>query len=175
MKHYTKQLMLFKDISGKKIEIDFDGGDMSSDAGVLFLRETESDIGIIRKVAEAIVDKRHPSYVKHKMVHLLTQRVFQIASGYEDGNDSNELRNDPVFKMACDKLPASDDSLASQPTMCRFENTPSRTTLYRIAGALLDGVQSVVEDPLGGALLAIEHQHVDERGDRTKKHPKASF
>jgi hypothetical protein len=134
----TKQMMLFKDISGKKVEVDFDGGDMSSDAGVLFLRETESDIGIINKVAEAIVDKRHPSYVKHKMIHLLTQRVFQIASGYEDSNDCNDLRNDPIFKMSCDKLPASDDPLASQPTMCRFENTPSRTTLYRIAGAILD-------------------------------------
>jgi len=85
MSEYTKQMMLFKEISGKKVEVDFDGGDVSSDAGVLFLKETESSIGIINKVAKAIGDKRHQSYVKHKIVHLLTQRVFQIASGYEDG------------------------------------------------------------------------------------------
>ena len=84
MEEYTKQLMLFKEISGKKVEVDFDGGEVSSDAGVLFLRETESDIGIINKVTGAIVDNRHPSYVKHEVVDLLTQRVFQISSGYED-------------------------------------------------------------------------------------------
>ena len=114
MEEYTKQLMLFKEISGKKVEVDFDGGEVSSDAGVLF-RETESDIGIINKVTGAIVDNRHPSYVKHEVVDLLTQRVFQIASGYEDGNDSNDLRNDPIFKISCGKLPATDDPLASQP------------------------------------------------------------
>jgi hypothetical protein len=170
MSDYTKQLMLFKDISGKKVEVDFDGGDMSSDAGVLFLRETESDIGIINKVAEAIADKRHPGYVKHKMVHLLTQRVFQIASGYEDGNDSNELRNDPIFKMSCDKLPASDAPLASQPTMCRFENTPSRTTLYRIAGALLDVfLQSYKKAPEGIIL------DIDDTADATYGGQQLSF
>ncbi len=81
--------MLFTEISSKKVEVDFDGGEVSSDAGVLF-RETESDIGIINKVTGAIVDNRHPSYVKHEVVDLLTQRVFQISSGYEDGNDSND-------------------------------------------------------------------------------------
>jgi hypothetical protein len=162
MKEYTKQLMLFKDISGKKVEVGFDGGDISSDAGVLFLRESESDIGIINKVAEAIVDKRHQSYVKHEMVHLLTQRVFQIASGYEDGNDSNELRNDPIFKMSCEKLPASDDPLASQPTMCRFENAPSRTTLYRIAQVILDTfIQSYTKAPEGIIL------DIDDTADST--------
>ncbi len=148
MKEYTKQLMLFKGISGKKVEVDFDGGEVSSDAGVLFLRETETDIGIINKVATAIVDHRHPSYVKHEVVDLLTQRVFQIASGYEDGNDSNDLRNDPIFKISCGKLPATDDPLASQPTMSRFENTPSRTTLYRIAQVVLDSfIQSYSKAP----------------------------
>lgn len=112
MSKYTKQLMLFKEISGKKVEIDFDGGEVSSDAGILLLKETESEIGIINKVAEAIIDKRHQSYVKHETVHLLTQRVFQIASGYEDGNDCNELRHDPIFKMSCDRYPSHQPHLA---------------------------------------------------------------
>jgi hypothetical protein len=156
MSEYTEQLMLFKDISGKKVEVDFNGGDISSDTGVLFLKETESDIGIINKVADAISDKRHPSYVKHDIVNLLTQRVFQIASGYEDSNDSNELRNDPIFKMSCDRLPASDDPLASQPTMCRFENTPSRNTLYRIAGVILDAFIQSYDDAPEGIIIDID-------------------
>jgi len=138
MTQYNEQMMIFKDIFGKKVEVDFYGGEVTSDAGLLFLRETESDLGIINRVADVLRDRRHPSYVKHEIVQLLTQRVFQIASGYEDANDSNDLRDDPIIKIACDKLPISDSSLASQPTMCRFENAYSRTDLYRIAQAFLD-------------------------------------
>ena len=134
MNKHTNQTMLFKEFFGKKIEVDFNGGEISSDAGLLFLRETESQIGIINKVADVIHDKRHPSYVKHQIVQLLTQRVFQITAGYEDANDSNTLKHDPILKIACEK----DDALASQPTMCRFENAPTRTTLYRIGEALVD-------------------------------------
>ena len=118
-KHDTKQLLLFKDIYGKKVEANFDGGEVTSDAGVLFLREVERRI--ISRIAEVLHDRRHSSYVKHQLIELLKQRVFQIACGYEDGNDSDELRNDPVLKMACERLPESDDPLASQPTMSRFE------------------------------------------------------
>jgi hypothetical protein len=134
MTKHTNQTMLFKEISGKKAEVDFNGSEVVSNAGLLFLRKTESQIGIINKVANAINDKRHPSYVKHKIVQLLTQGVFQIASGYEDVNDSNDNKNDTILKISCEK----DDTLANQPTMCRFENAPSRTVLYRIAKVLVD-------------------------------------
>ena len=81
MTENTTQTMFFKDFFGKKVAVDFKGGEVSSDAGLLFLRETESDIGLIKRVAGAIHDKRHPGYVKHKTIQLLTQRVFQIAAG----------------------------------------------------------------------------------------------
>jgi hypothetical protein len=138
MKEFTKQLLLFKDISGKKIEADFNGGEVSSDAGLLFLREVERRLGLIRRIAEVLRDRRHPGYVKHQFLQLLKQRVFQIICGYEDGDDSDELRNDPVLKMACERLPESDAPLASQPTISRFENALSRTDLYRIAEVFVD-------------------------------------
>ena len=131
----TKQLVLFKEISGKKVEVEFDGGEMSSDAGLLFLRELESELGVIGRVADVVRDRRHAGYVKHELLELTTQRVFQIAAGYEDGNDCNELRNDPVMKMACERLPITGSALASQPTMSRFENAISRTDLYQIGRA----------------------------------------
>ena len=134
----TKQLLLFKGISGKKIQADFDGGEVSSDAGLLFLRETETKHGIIRRMANVLRDRRHPSYTTHQLTELLKQRVFQIISGYEDANDCDGLRRDPIVKMACDKLPFSEDDLGSQPTMCRLENAPSRTDLYRLGEALVD-------------------------------------
>ena len=134
----TKQLLLFKDISGKKVEADFDGGEVSSDAGLLFLRETEAKHGIIRRMANVLRDRRHQSYITHDLLELLSQRVFQIASGYEDANDCDDLRKDPIIKIACEKLPLSEEELGSQPTMCRFENAPSRTDLYRLGEALVD-------------------------------------
>jgi hypothetical protein len=138
MTKFTKQLLLFKDISGKKVEADFDGGEVSSDAGLLFLRETEAKHGIIRRMANVLRDRRHQSYITHDVLELFSQRVFQIASGYEDANDCDGLRKDPIIKIACEKLPLSEEELGSQPTMCRFENAPSRTDLYRLGEALVD-------------------------------------
>ncbi len=99
-----------------------------------FFAKPESQIGIINQVADAIHDKRHPSYVKHQIVQLLTQRVFQIASGYEDANDSNDLKNAPILKISCDK----DDPLVSQLPMCRFENATSHMSLYSIGEVLVN-------------------------------------
>jgi hypothetical protein len=148
MKDCTKQLLIFKDISGKKIEADFKGGEVSSDAGVLFLREVENRTGLVRKMTDSLRDRRHPGYVKHQLCELFKQRVFQIACGYEDGNDSNELRKDPVMKIACEKQPGDETALASQPTISRFENSLSRTDLYRIADVFVDAfIQSYREPP----------------------------
>jgi len=100
----TKQMMIFKGIFNKKVVADFNGGELSSDAGLLLIRESESQTGIISCIADVLDDKRHPGYVKHEFEQLLRQRVYQIASGYEDANDSNELRHDPIFKIVCNKL-----------------------------------------------------------------------
>ena len=110
-----KQIPLqFASISGKKVTADFTGGDVTSDAGVLILREMANQTGIIDRLSEAINDDRHQSYVKHDIDELLKQRILQIICGYEDANDSNDLRTDPEFKASCDKLPTESD-LASQP------------------------------------------------------------
>jgi len=149
-------LMLFKEISGKNIQVDFNGGHISSDGGVLFLREMERKIGLIQKISSLIPDWRHQGYVKHDITQLLTQRVFQIACGYEDGNDSNTLRDDPLFKIGCNKLPDSEQTLASQPTMSRFENAPSKTMLYRMAQGLLEHFIDSYKKPPEAILLDID-------------------
>ena len=161
----TKQLILFKDISGKKVEADFDGGEVSSDAGLLFLRETEAKLGIIRRMANVLRDRRHQSYIIHDLLELLSQRVFQIASGYEDANDCDDLRKDPIIKIACEKLPLSDEELGSQPTMCRFENAPSRTDLYRLGEALVDNFIDSYKRAPEGIILDL-----DDTDDETHGH-----
>jgi len=156
MEKYTKQMVLFTDVSNKKVEVDFKGGEITSDAGSLFLREVEKQTGIIRRIADVIHDNRHPGYVEHATYTLLRQRVFQIASGYEDANDCDDLRRDPAFKYSCDKLPITGKDLASQPTMSRFENTLSRTDLYRIARAFVDNFINSYEEPPKGIILDID-------------------
>jgi hypothetical protein len=165
MKDCTKQLLLFKGISNKKIQADFNGGEVSSDAGLLFLREVENRIGLISKMTDSLRDRRHPGYVKHQLLELFKQRIFQIVCGYEDGNDSNELREDPIMKIACERLPDDEKDLASQPTISRFENSLSRTDLYRIAEVFVDVFIDSYSQPPEGIILDI-----DDTGDLTHGH-----
>ena len=128
----------FPNVRGKKVTVDFDGGIITSDAGLLLLRETERSVGIIDRLSRCIIDKRDRRYIDHTARELMAQRTFQIACGYEDADDSDSLRHDPVLKMACGRTPLSGEALGSQPTMSRLENTISRTTLYRMGMAFVD-------------------------------------
>ena len=134
----TQIVLPFARLSGKNLQADFEGGTLSSDGGVLFLREIEAQVGVIRRMAGALHDPRDARYTDHSYEELLNQRIFQITCGYDDANDCTPLRHDPAFKAACGRLPISDDPLASQPSMSRFENTPRRSELYRTAHALFD-------------------------------------
>lgn len=120
------------------VALDFNGGEMSSDAGLLLLRETEAQIHLLQAMASLLDDPRDARYVQHSIADLLTQRVMQIAAGYEDGNDCQTLRHDPIFKMLAERLPESAPPLASQPSMSRFENSIRRTTLLRLAYLFAD-------------------------------------
>ena len=146
----------FASISGRKVEADFDGGATTSDGGALLLRKAESKVGIVDRIVKALSDHRHQSYIDHTHTDLIRQRVFQIACGYEDANDSNELRSDPGLKAACDRLPLTGDDLASQPTMSRLENSVSRTDLYRIALALLETFIESYDEPPKKLILDID-------------------
>jgi len=104
----------------KPLEAKFSCLDLSSDAGVLLVRQVEEQLKICGGLADCLEDSREPGKVKHSLHQLISQRVYQIASGYEDSNDSNYLRHDPIFKIACDKVPLpGEELLASQPTMSR--------------------------------------------------------
>ncbi len=156
MKKNTKQVPFCKDIFEKSVELDFNGGDMSSDSGLILLRQIEKENQVIQRIANVLPDVRHQSYVQHDLWHLLSQRVFQIAAGYEDGNDCDSLRHDPILKMVCDKKPQSDKALASQPTMSRFENSLGPRDLYRIAEAILDQFIASYEKALKAILLDLD-------------------
>ncbi len=107
----------------KPLEVQFSGLDLSSDSGLLLIRQGEQNKKICEGIANCLEDNREPGKIKHSLQELVSQRVYQIAAGYEDTNDSNYLRHDPIFKIACERLPISGENLlASQPTMSRWEN-----------------------------------------------------
>src|SRR4029450_721326 len=125
-------------VGDKAVDLDFDGGLLSSDAGLMLLKDPDEQLGLTRALAAVLKDARDPRRVHFTLHDLLKQRVLQIAAGYEDANDANTLRHDPVFKLLLDRLPETGPPLASQPTLSRFENHVSRTELYRLACGLVD-------------------------------------
>jgi len=135
--NFTPELKLFP-IKGKNIELSFSGDRISSDGGLLLLRELDSQLNLLSSASNCIHDERDQRYIDHSVKELLRQRVFQIAAGYEDCNDCNDLREDMIFKMCAGRLPSSDNDLASQPTMSRLENTVKKTDLFRLGKFLVD-------------------------------------
>ena len=125
-------------LEDKAVLVDFDGGRLSSDGGLILLGDPDDQIGLTRDLAAVLRDPRDPRRVTFTLHDLLKQRVLQIAAGYEDANDANTLRHDPIFKLLLGRLPESGTPLASQPTISRFENRVSRTDLYRMARVLVD-------------------------------------
>jgi len=164
MEDHSKQRLLFKDLGGKTPEADFEGGELTSDAGLLLIRETERRLDLFRRVAGVIRDARHQGYVRHRLQEMLRQRVFQIIAGYEDADDCDALRNDPAMKMACGMRPESDPPLASQPTMSRLENSVSRTDLYRIARVIGDVFIDSYETPPEAIILDIDDTEDETHG-----------
>jgi len=125
-------------VGAKAVDLAFDGGRLSSDAGLVLLKDPDEQLGLTHSLAAVLSDPRDPRRVHFTSHDLLKQRVFQIAAGYEDANDANTLRHDPIFKLLLDRLPETGAPLASQPTLSRFENRVSRTDLYRMALVLVD-------------------------------------
>jgi hypothetical protein len=123
-------------VAGKAIIARFDGGSHSSDGGLLALREVEARLGVARRLAECIDDPRAPERIKHSLAEMLRFRLLMIAAGYEDSNDADSLRHDPLFKLANGRLPDA-AALCSQPTLSRLENTPGPRALVRMARAMV--------------------------------------
>lgn len=118
------------------LEISFDGGQVTSDGGLVWLEEADTALGLSAAFAAQIPDWRRGP-VRHRLGTLLRQRIFQIACGYADQDDADTLRRDPLLKLVCGRLPATGADLASQPTLSRLENAVDARTCYRLAQTVL--------------------------------------
>lgn len=117
---------------------EFSGGNVSSDGGLMLVAEADRALGLTSSLAQCLPDHRDPTKVIHELGEMLAQRVYQIACGYEDCNDADDLRHDPVLKASMGRLPESDPDLASQPTLSRFENRVTRTQLRRMGQVFVE-------------------------------------
>ena len=111
---------------------------MSSDGGLIVLRETAIRLGLADVIAGPLPDTRHPSRIVHSYADMVTARMMAIAGGYEDCDDLDCLRTDPALKLACGRAPESGDDLMSQPTLSRLENLSQRRTLMEIGLGFID-------------------------------------
>ena len=125
-------------VGGKPVHLTFDGGRLTSDAGVLVLAEVERRLGLAERLARCIEDPRAPERIRHGLAEMIRFRALLIAAGYPDGNDCDFLRADPAFKLAVGRLPETEADLCSQPTMSRLENLPTATALKRMMAAMVD-------------------------------------
>jgi hypothetical protein len=103
----------------RKLVVDFAGGEITGDAGLVVLREFDERLGLTSGLEKLVADQRDRRYVSHSVLDLVRQRVYQIAAGYEDATDATFLRDDPAMRAVVHGV---DDPLASQPTLSRLEN-----------------------------------------------------
>jgi hypothetical protein len=132
---------------GKEVVVKPVEAHISSDAGLLPIREFDEQIGLTKRLAEALNDPRCPTKTEHSVDEMLRMRVYGILADYPDQNDHDSLRYDPVFKLIAGRLP-EDEDLASQPTLSRFENWIDIASLRRLQDVFIDlFIESFDEPP----------------------------
>ena len=132
------EVLQFGRLSRRQVVADFRGGRLTSDAGVLLLREVDRRLGLLNAVTDCLADPRVPEKITHAQRTMLAQRIFGIALGYEDLNDHHTLRRDPALQTASQESPLAEDQLASPSTLCRMENRVTRQSLFDLSAILVE-------------------------------------
>ena len=134
------QCALFPELFDRPLLACFDQVLGSSDGGAVLLKAADRRLGLIAALAGALGDGRQGGKIRHSLEDLFAQRIFALACGYPDANDAARLGEDPVHKLLLGRDPVTGATLASQPTISRFENGLSSIELYRLGEVLLDRI-----------------------------------
>ena len=165
----NRQPLLFSSLGRQGIQADFAGGTLTSDAGGLLLREVDRQLGLIDALSDCLTDPRDPAKVIHDQRTMLAQRIFGLALGYEDLNDHDELRRDPLFSVLVDKPPKPDEPLASSPTLCRLENRVDRKTLARLSAVLVEQFIASFDQPPDELVLDFDPTDLPVHGQQARR------
>lgn len=137
----------FASPGSRRVEADFSGGCLTTDAGGLLLREADRRLGLLDALDRVIPDPRNPQLITHSQRSLLAQRIFGIALGYEDLNDHTQLRHDPLWQALAERAPDPQQPLASASTLCRLENRARRRVLFEISRVLVEQFIASFKEP----------------------------
>jgi hypothetical protein len=138
------QLVLrFPECKSKKVQVSFDGGEVTSDGGLLLLRQADRALGLTRALARSLGERRRKRSCRHSQLSLLRQRIYAICQGHEDLNDHDELRTDPALQTAAER----DGELASASTLCRWENRADREAALGMHEVLLEQFIASFDEP----------------------------
>ncbi len=143
--------------------VEFDGPETSTDGGVLLLRQIDDQQNLTAPLAACLPDNRDPARVRHSRHEQLRQRVFQMALGYEDCNDADTLRQDPLLNTACDRTP-NDRGLSSQATLSRFENATDGRSLNKILRSLENSYIAALDPDTEVLLLDLDSTDDETHG-----------
>lgn len=143
MSNCTQIKFKFPALKKRKILANFNGGSVTSDGGILLLRQVEKKMKLIESVSKVIPDNRTPNKIKHSFLTMIKQRVFGIALGYEDLNDHITLKEDIAFQTGIDQ----DNALASSSTLCRFENQATGKIAFDMHKVIIDQFISSFNNP----------------------------
>jgi hypothetical protein len=138
MTECNREPLLFSSLDRQQIVADFDGGHLTSDGGGVLLREADRRVDLTQRLADCLTDPRDPAKVIHDQRTMLAQRIHGIALGYEDLNDHDTLRDDPLMAVLANRRPDPEHPLASSPTLCRLENRIDRKALARMAEVFVE-------------------------------------
>ena len=162
MPNCTGQQMLFGRLGRCEIEANFEGGALSSDGGLMLLRQTDRKTGLSAAIAAALHDPRNPDFIVHEMRDLVAQRLYGLCCGYEDLNDHAALRDDPLMQTAV----GTGETLGSSPTLCRLERRANRADVVALNRVLVEqfiASQSVAPEEL---MLDIDASDIPLYGDQ---------
>lgn len=124
-------------VAGKPLTAAQDAGNLTSNGGLIALREIAMRLGLADVIAAPLPDARNPLLITHSYADMVLARTMMIAAGHEDCDDIDRLKTDPAFKIACDRAPETGVDLMSQPTLSRLENTADGKALYKIGRGLI--------------------------------------
>jgi DDE family transposase len=143
-------------VSTKPLTATRDAGNLSSNGGLVVLREAARRLDLAAVIADPLPDERNPLLVIHSYRTMVTARMMAIAAGYEDADDIDALRHDPALMIACERAPESGRNIPSQPTISRLENLADARTLYRIGAGMIDLFCRSYEKPPTSIVLDID-------------------
>lgn len=157
MTEWNQRTLDFPSFDRRKIEGSFSGGDVSSDGGVMLLRQADRRLGLTRQIDRVLHDPRDPDLITHRQIDLLRQRIYGIALGYEDLNDHDSLRKDLAWQTAVER----EDALASSPTLCRLEARASRSAAVAMHEVMVG--QFIASFAQAPAELILDFDATDDR------------